>query len=212
MDSLASNDLHKDNNIQQMGYCTWGENGLTKKEKKVQKKRNKQIEIQYRFIKELAQQKYDDEIRREQNLIQQSSQMQTAFSFMTAAVFMAIPICIEYKGYLPLLFFYIGTSIIIGWLIVSLICASLAQWRWKTDTLDNIEEVKNSIIGSEEWKKYLTEYHRLGSWIDMMSKIQKSKNRINNLRVKLIIASMTCFYGALLSIVILFIIATIITY
>lgn len=185
---------------------------MSKKEKNERTEKDEQVTIQYRYIKELAQQKYDDELRREQNLIQQSSQMQTAFSFMTAAVFMAVPICIEYRGKLPMTYFYIGVSIVAGWLMISLVCASLAQWRWKTETLDNIEQVKDGIIGSENWADYLVEHHRLGSWIDMMSKVQKSKNAVNDKRVKLIMASMVCFYGALLSIIVLFIVATIILY
>ena len=52
----------------------------------------RQITAQYQHIKELATLKYDAEEKREQNLIQQSSQMQTAFSFMTAAVFAATAI------------------------------------------------------------------------------------------------------------------------
>ncbi len=39
----------------------------------------RQITAQYQYIKELATLKYDAEEKREQNLIQQSSQMQTAF-------------------------------------------------------------------------------------------------------------------------------------
>lgn len=54
------------------------------------------ITTQYRYIKELSALKYESEEKREQNLIQQSSQMQTVFSFMTAAIFMVVPICIEY--------------------------------------------------------------------------------------------------------------------
>ena len=49
-----------------------------------------QISPQYRHIKELATLKYEAEEKREQGLIQQSSQMQTVFSFMTAALFMAV--------------------------------------------------------------------------------------------------------------------------
>lgn len=65
----------------------------------------RQITAQYQYIKELATLKYDAEEKREQNLIQQSSQMQTAFSFMTAAVFAATAICIEYRGKADLEFF-----------------------------------------------------------------------------------------------------------
>ena len=49
---------------------------------------------QYQHIKELSQLKYEAEEKREQSLIQQASQMQTVFSFITAAVFMAVPVCI----------------------------------------------------------------------------------------------------------------------
>ena len=41
---------------------------------------------QYQHIKELSQLKYEAEEKREQSLIQQASQMQTVFSFITAAV------------------------------------------------------------------------------------------------------------------------------
>ena len=51
-----------------------------------------QITPQYQHIKELAILKYDAEEKREQSLIQQSSQMQTVFSFLTAALFMETPI------------------------------------------------------------------------------------------------------------------------
>lgn len=72
----------------------------------------RQITAQYQYIKELATLKYDAEEKREQNLIQQSSQMQTAFSFMTAAVFAATAICIEYRGKLTLNFFLIAVSVV----------------------------------------------------------------------------------------------------
>ena len=59
----------------------------------------RQITAQYQYIKELATLKYDAEEKREQNLIQQSSQMQTAFSFMTAAVFAENRSISRYTGY-----------------------------------------------------------------------------------------------------------------
>lgn len=59
---------------------------------------------QFEYIKDLASVKYDAEEKREQNLIQQSSQMQTVFSFMTAAIFMAAPILIQYCEQLSIKF------------------------------------------------------------------------------------------------------------
>ena len=82
---------------------------------------DQKISSQFHYIKELSLLKYDAEEKRELNLIQQSSQMQTAFSFMTAAVFMALPICIEYRGVLSLKFFLVSSSIISVFLIASLI-------------------------------------------------------------------------------------------
>ena len=94
---------------------------------------------QYRYIKELSKLKYEQEIRREQSLIQQASQMQTVFSFMTAAIFMAVSICVENRGKLSLDFFLFCTSVIIIFLIASLVLASLAQWRWKKIAMPNIK-------------------------------------------------------------------------
>ena len=48
-------------------------------------------------IKELALLKYEDELRREDSLINQASQMQTAFSFTSAALFMVAAIAVEYR-------------------------------------------------------------------------------------------------------------------
>lgn len=167
------------------------------------------ITPQYRHIKELALLKYDAEEKRELNLIQQSSQMQTAFSFMTAAVFMAVPICIEYRGILTLKFFLVSVSVIIAFLITSLVLASLAQWRWKTKAFPDIKDIKDAVINSIEWQKLCIEYHQIDQWIDLVGTVQKEKASLNDRRVKLIMASMICFYASIAAIVICFIIAII---
>ena len=48
-------------------------------------------------IRQIAQMIYEAEFRREDSLIQQSTQMQTAFSFTIAALFMVAAIAVEYK-------------------------------------------------------------------------------------------------------------------
>jgi len=164
------------------------------------------ITPQYRHIKELSQLKYDAEEKREQNLIQQSSQMQTVFSFMTAAIFMAVPICIEYRGALSLEFFLISTSIIVLFLVGSLVLASIAQWRWKTKTFPDVTEIKANVINSPDWEKFTVEYNQIDQWIDIISRVQAEKARLNNRRVALIISSMICFYCSISSVVISFII------
>ena len=52
----------------------------------------------YAFVKEYALLKLEDETKRYESLIQQASNMQTAFSFSTAALFMIAPIAVEYRG------------------------------------------------------------------------------------------------------------------
>lgn len=161
---------------------------------------------QYRHIKELAWLKYESEEKREQNLIQQSSQMQTAFSFMTAAIFMAVPICIEFRGSLSLEFFLSLTAISVIFLVVSLVLASIAQWRWKTETFPDVNEIKDTIINNPEWQKLTIEYNQIDQWVDIIGKVQKLRATLNDRRVCLIMASMICFYCSIFSVVISFVI------
>ena len=167
------------------------------------------IESQYGYIKELSLMKYDAEEKRKQNLIQQSSQMQTGFSFMTAALFMAIPICIEHRGVLSLTFFLVTASIICAFLIASLILASLAQWRWKTQALPDISVIRDSIINSNEWERLCIKHVQLAQLVDLIHQVQNHKATLNDRRVRLIMASMICFYLSVAAIVITFIIAII---
>lgn len=168
------------------------------------------ITQQYKHIKSLALLKYDAEEKREQGLLQQASQMQTAFSFMTAAVFMAVPICIEYRGLINLNFFLICVSVIIGFLLLSLVFASVAQWRWKTSTFPDIAEIKKSVIDSPEWEKLCVEYHQIDQWVNLVSDVQKEKTKLNDRRVILVMISMICFYMAILVVAVSFVIGVMI--
>ncbi len=170
------------------------------------------ITPQYRHIKELSQLKYEAEEKREQNLIQQSSQMQTAFSFMTAAIFMAIPICIEYRGLLSLKFFFVSVSFVVAFLITSLLLASIAQWRWKTKSFPDVKKIKESVIYDPEWEKFLIEYNQIDQWIDLVGTVQSEKSRLNDRRVKLIMASMVCFYCSIASIIVSYVVGVIVLF
>jgi hypothetical protein len=132
--------------------------------------------------------------------------MQTAFSFVTAAVFMATPICIANRGLLDLNFFFISVSFITVFLIASLLLASMAQWRWKTKAFPDVAEIKESVINNSEWEKFLVEYHQIDQWVDIIGTVQAEKATLNDRRVKLIMASMVCFYCSIVSIIISFII------
>lgn len=100
----------------------------------------------YMYVKELGTLKYEAELRREDSLIQQSSHMQTAFSFMSAALFMAAPILIDNRGnQLSLDYFFAALSSIVFCLLVSLITASLAQRRVLKRTFMSIPEIEDFV-------------------------------------------------------------------
>ena len=96
---------------------------------------------QYRQILRISQMTMDNELRREDSLLIQASHMQTAFAFTTAAIFTVLPVCIEYKGALPYVFFYVWIAIIISFMLASLVCASMAQWRFNTKTYESVENI-----------------------------------------------------------------------
>lgn len=163
-----------------------------------------QATVLYEYTKELSQMKYDSELRREDSLIQQSSQMQTAFSFMTAAVFMAAPVLIEYRGNISLEFFLISFSIIVFFLLVSLVSASLAQVRRKYQGILDITDIEDFV--SENWEASLKKSVQLQQWVRMIGKVQKAKADINDKRVVCIKISMLSFYASLLAIVVFYLI------
>lgn len=165
------------------------------------------ITPQCEYIKELTELKYDSELMRERGLIEQSSQMQAAFSFVTAALVMALPPCLEYRGIIPLKFFFISVSFILLFLICSLIFASLAQWRWKKSAFADIPELKNAVLNDPKWKQYAKSSYRCSQWTDMVAKVQSELAKLNDKRSKLIMASMISFYVSIVAILILYIVA-----
>jgi len=160
--------------------------------------------ILLKHIEELAILKFNSEEKREQSLIQQSSQMQTVFSFLTAAFFMALVIIIQNRGRLSLNFFLVSSTIIIAFLLVSLVTASIAQFRWKTKSFSDIEETFKFV--SNNWQTSYKESEQRKQKVDLLAEVQKDKARLNGRRVKLVMTSMISFYIAIGFIVICFII------
>ncbi len=167
-------------------------------------------DILFEYALELAQEKYDFENQREQELIQQSGQMQSAFSFMTAALFMALPVALDHQGQLSNTFFFVAFSIILFFLFLSLVLASAATWRWKKNALGNIQQIKKSILDTDEWEKFLKKYNRCSSKINALEEVQMRKEELNNRRANLIHLSMIAFYFSIGSIVISYIVALVI--
>ena len=121
-------------------------------------------EEKYTFLSEFAKMKYESEVKREDSIIQQASHMQTAFSFITAALFMVAPIVIENKGSLSLTFFLIAFSSITFALLLSLFLATMAQNRKKNATFpdvcsmrDYVKENESYFENEDQRQKYLTD-------------------------------------------------------
>ncbi len=177
---------------------------------KDQTNKEEQQVSQFKFIKELATLKYEAEEQRAQSLIKQASQMQAAFSFVMVAVFMAMAILLEYRGELPLNFFFVSLFFIIVFLLASLVLASLAQWRYTRKVLLDIQDINERIINSDNWEKFTDRGHQLRFWIDTVGDEQSSKAKLNKRRMKLVTASMIFLYLAIGSVAISFIVGLII--
>lgn len=155
--------------------------------------------ILYTHVKEIALYKYDAEQRREDSLIQQSSHMQTAFSFMSAAVFMVTPVIIQYRGVLSLEFFLVAISSVVFFLLISLVTASAAQFRQKLEGLPDINVLENHI--NDNWETTLATSQQLKQFVELFGKVQASKAKGNDKRVLLIRISMWSFMASIIDII-----------
>lgn len=156
---------------------------------------SKTVVEQFQYLNEYAKFRYENELRREDSIIQQASQMQTAFSFVTAAMFMVAPIVIEYSRKLSLTFFLIVFSSITIALLFSLLFATLAQNREISKNFADVSSFIKYVENNEN--DFETKNQRLKYIIDTYGDIQKDKAIINDKRVKLIRISMWMFYVAL---------------
>lgn len=162
----------------------------------------------YMYVKELGTLKYEAELRREDSLIQQSGHMQTAFSFMSAALFMAAPILIDNRGnQLSLNFFFAAFSSIVFFLLASLVAASLAQRRVLRRTFMSIPDIEAFV--SSTYKQTLRRSAQLKQWVQVVGDVQVGLQKVNEKRVKLIRISMGSFLGSIGLIVFWYIVALI---
>lgn len=139
--------------------------------------------------------KYESELRREESLIQQTGKMQSAFAFMTAAIFMVLPVIIQYRGIfsLELIIFIASTITII--LLFSLFAATMAQNRRRGHTFPNAVQVMKHI---EFFKKELSKDDvRIKYIIDTYACGQESLSLSNKKKVFWVRVSMRAFYLAL---------------
>lgn len=156
---------------------------------------------------DLARIKYESELRREDSLIQQSGHMQSAFAFTTAALFMVLPVLLQYRGTLSLEFCLLSIASITLMLLCSLFGATMAQNRKEQALFPNSTEIIKYIEENEEL--FSSDIQRYKYYANTYSAVQESLTKINRSRVKQIKASMWCFYAALLLCVFWFVVGVI---
>lgn len=162
-------------------------------------------------VEQLAKQKYEEEIKREESLIAQSSNMQTVFSVSTAALFMLLPIIIdkEYRGNLSLNTTYLFVSIITFCLLSSLFFATRAQARRKRVMFATMDSIINEIGDTSKFQANLENPFTLTrKLINSYHEAYKSLFNNNNKRVILIRISMWLFYISLGLCIVFYLVST----
>jgi hypothetical protein len=131
------------------------------------------------------------EEKREQSLINQSSQMITAFSVFSIAIFTLLPVLTTIEVIsIPKLFFCVGLVAFL--LVVSLVLALLAQWRYKYSIMQDVDEFDRII--QSELQSYLTQVQFDMQWKEQLSQLHKSLKKKNDYRAKFVKASMIVFF------------------
>ena len=154
--------------------------------------------------------RYDNELAREESIIKQAGNMQSAFAFSTAALFMAVPVMFQQRGVLSFNYIFGGTAILTGILMFSLFSATMAQNRNERYEFPECKEIIEYIENNE--KKFSDEITRDLYIADSYKEIQESLCTTNNNRVKWVNFSMWSFYSALGFCAIWFVISLIIMY
>ena len=161
----------------------------------------------YAYMAELAKLIFENEERREDSLIQQAGHMQTAFSFVIAAMFMVAAILIEYRGVLSLEFLLIVFSSITLVLLSSLFFATMAQNRIKRKDFPQICKIKEHI--QNNYDLFRTPAQRSKYLLETYETMHASYELVNNKRQKCVKISMKLFYISLILCAFWFVVAII---
>lgn len=157
-------------------------------------------DVLYEYIASFDREIYANEIHREESLIQQATNMQTAFSFVSAAVFMLAAIIMDHRGELSLKIFPVVLIIISLFLLFSLLCATLAQMRFKRKAFPEASAFQNFV--EKNYKQFESKAQRAKYMADTYSILHKGLSDTNEVRVSWIQRSMRFFIGAIIMCVI----------
>lgn len=149
----------------------------------------------YEYVCQFAKTKYDQECRREDSIIHQASNMQTAFSFVIIALFTISPVIVQYRGVLSLQFLLVVYASITALLLLCLLFATLAQQRKKQTTMPIVEEHTRFIVDHKE--SFISKAQRCKYMAKTYEEVEKSLHSNNGQRIKYVRLSMIFFYVSL---------------
>lgn len=149
------------------------------------------------FYLTLVRLKYEDELRRESSLIQQATQIQVVFSFAIAFLYTALPVVLDELNpkWNRLAFAISGTTSL--FLLSSLGCATLAQWRYKMKTFPSFEIIKHELFESDTSEQLYDKSMQDQKLGKTFEQITESLEFINNKRLKFILIAKVLFAIAL---------------
>lgn len=148
-------------------------------------------------VLELSKLSFECEEKREQSLINQSSQMASAFAFTSAALLMLFSVVLEYFPSVSQKYVATCGIIILILLIVSLVLALLIQWRFKYEALPSPQAIYDHELSESSAVYFNTPQQRNAAFVKTLDKVWKSKHSLNNRRVTLLRTSMIMFFSAM---------------
>ena len=147
----------------------------------------------FKYIADYAKTIYEDEIQRDRKFAQQASQMQTAFAFTIAALFVLLQIIL--KTTIPVAIIIWAFSTVSFTLLASLIPAVLVQLPVKRASFPDVEYIINQVINNFAlFEKPSQRYKYLA---DTYSAIHKEFAQSNDRKAILVRISTFIYYGAL---------------
>lgn len=162
------------------------------------------------MLKVYAENRYKEEVRRENSLVEQASKLQSSFSFVSVSVLTVADIAVSNKGCLSYSFFMLTFSTIMIAIAVSLVFATIAQARATREDFATTSEVKDFLIDQVNAKSLKTDVDRNFYWINTYEKIERGLTTSNNKKLRFIKISTLFFYISIGLSAYWFVIATII--
>lgn len=147
-------------------------------------KQQKQLDFMLVNILKFGKFSYSLQEKCERILIDQSSRLLTAYSIATAAFLIPIsnaPVAAK-------------SALLLG-LMLSLIFPTIAGWRFKYDGMPSVDAFYEDVYN--HYDKYENQCQFDGQWKSQISKLHKSKKRLNDIRTWCILLSMVLFIFAI---------------